>query len=237
MEPDAPPLCKQNRFGKGGLRMRLTHSLLLRNVFAVAFGTAAAQLLAVAFSPLITRIYSPEVFGLQGIFLSLVGILSPVITLRYPMAIITAETDAEALRLSRLSMLIAGGVAGLLWLILLTGGQTVQQRLGAEGLGVLILFLPLALLSVALQDVMDYRAARLGVFRLVGVVAVLQTFATNLARVLGGLAAPVAASLVAVTALAPAVKAAMLRIGARDLRRPAVGLNRACPPSAPMAQN
>jgi len=207
--------------------MRLTNSPLLRNVFAVAYGTAAAQVVVVAFSPLITRIYSPEVFGLQGVFLSLVGILSPVITLRYPMAIITAETDAEALRLSRLSLLIAGGVAGLLWLILLTGGQTVLQILGAEELGVLILFLPLALLSVAFQDVTDYRAARLGVFRLVGVVEVLQAFAANLARVLGGLAAPITATLVTVTALAPAVKAAILRIGSRDLRRPAVGLNRA----------
>jgi len=59
-------------------------SLLLRNVFAVASGTAAAQVVVFAFSPLITRIYSPEVFGLQGVFLSLIGILSPVIALRYP---------------------------------------------------------------------------------------------------------------------------------------------------------
>lgn len=205
---------------------RLTRSILVRNVFVVASGSAAAQVIVFAFSPLITRIYSPETFGLQGVFLSLVGILSPVIALRYPMAIITAETDAEALRLSRLSLLIAGGIAALLWLILLAGGQTVLQLLGAEGLGALILFLPLALFAVALQDITDYCAARLGAFRLVGLVAVLQAFVTNLARVLGGLAAPVAATLVAVTALAPAVKAAMLRIGARELRRPTPSLSR-----------
>ena len=198
---------------------RLALSLLVRNVFAVASGTAAAQVVVFAFSPLITRIYSPETFGLQGVFLSLVGILSPVIALRYPMAIMTAETDDEALRLSRLSLMIAGGIATLLWLILLVGRQTVLQFLGAEGLGALILFLPLALIAVAFQDITDYRAARLGAFRLVGLVAVLQAFVTNLARVLGGLAAPVAATLVTITALAPALKAVMLRAGAHDLRR------------------
>ena len=201
-------------------------SSLIGNVLAVGSGTAAAQIVVFAFSPLITRIYSPEIFGLQGVFLSLIGILSPVIALRYPMAIITAETDAEALRLVRLSLLIAIGVAGLLWLILLGSGQTVLHVLGAEGLGALILFLPLALLGVALQDVTDFHAARLGLFRLVGIIAVLQAFATNLARVLGGLAAPVAATLVTVTALAPAIKAVMLRMGARELRRPAPELSR-----------
>ena len=206
--------------------MRLNGSPLVRNVLAVASGTAGAQVIVFAFSPLITRIYSPETFGLQGLFLSLVGILSPVIALRYPMAIITAKTDTEALRLARLSLFIAACVAALLWLFLLMAGQTILQMLGAEGLGLLVLFLPLALLCVALEDVTDFAAARLGVFRLVGVVAVLHAFATNLARVLGGLATPAVGVLVTVTTIAPAVKAAMLRTGARDLRRPAPGLNR-----------
>jgi O-antigen/teichoic acid export membrane protein len=201
-------------------------SLIVRNVAAVASGTAAAQIVVVAFSPIITRIYTPEVFGLQGIFLSLISILSPVIALRYPMAIITAETESEALRLSRLALLVAFAMAGVLWMMLLAGGDTGLRLLGAESLGGLILFLPLALLCVALQDVAEFRAARLGVFRLVGIVAVLQAFATNLARVLGGGISPVAAVLVSVTTFAPAVKAAMLMFGTRELRRPASGLTR-----------
>lgn len=198
----------------------------MRNIAAVASGTAAAQVVVVAFSPVITRIYSPETFGLQGVFLSLVSILSPVIALRYPLAIITAETWDEALRLGRLSLMVAVGVAGLMWLILLTGGQIAVSLLGAEGLGSLILFLPLALLCVTLQDVANFKAARQGVFRLVGLVSVLQAFVTNVARIVGGLISPVAAVLVAITTLAPAIKAAMLMAGARDLRRPASGLTR-----------
>lgn len=196
----------------------------MRNIFAVASGSAAGQVVVLVFAPLITRIYTPEAFGLQGVFLSLVAVLSPITALRYPMAIVTAESQDEALRLTRLSLLVAAVIAIIIGFVLMLGGETVLHLLGAEALGALILFLPLALFCVALQDVTDFQAARLGVFRLVGIVAVLQAVTTNLARVLGGLVAPFAATLVTITALAPALQSAMLRIGSRELRYPQSGL-------------
>lgn len=202
---------------------RLLRSGLIRNILAVVSGTAAAQVIGLAFSPLITRIYSPEVFGLQGVFLSFISILGPVIALRYPMAIITAETEAEALHMGRMSLQVALIMASLLFLILLAGGELVLKLVGAEGLGALVLFLPLALIFVALQEVHDYRAARLGFFRLVGIVEVVQAFMTNLARVLGGFISPIAAILVSVTTLTPAVKAVMLIAGTRGMRSTAPG--------------
>lgn len=203
---------------------RLTSSKLVKSIFAVASGAAMAQVVTVAFSPLITRIFSPEVFGLQGIFLSLVSILSPAIALRYPMAIITAETGDEALKVARVSLLIATAIACLFQAVLVIGGQGVAALLGAEALGSLLLFLPLALFCVALQNVREYQAARSGLFRLTGITSVLQAFVTNLARVLGGLVSPVAAILVTVTALAPATKALMLMIGAKEMRARNPGL-------------
>jgi O-antigen/teichoic acid export membrane protein len=198
----------------------------VRSVFAVASGTALGQVVVVAFSPLITRIYSPEVFGLQGVFLSLISILGPLIALRYPMAIIIADSDDEALKIGRLALYVALIVACIMWGVLLVGGQTVTTHIGAEGLGPLVFLLPLALLSVAVQNISDYRAARLGVFRLVGIVSVLQALVTNLARVLGGLWSPVAAILIAVTTLAPAVKSAMFMMGSKEMRARAPALTR-----------
>lgn len=200
---------------------RLTSSPLVRNIMAVASGTAAGQAVVFVFSPLIARIYSPETFGLQGVFLSLVSILSPAIALRYPMAIVVAKDDGEARSMMCLSLIIAFGLSCLLGLALSVAGRPITRLLGAEALGPLIWFLPLALFCVSLQDVMDYRAARLSAFRLVAKVTVVHAFLTNLARVLGGLAAPVAATLVAVTSLAPAVQAALLRAGTRKIGQPA----------------
>jgi O-antigen/teichoic acid export membrane protein len=173
------------------------------------------QIVVFAFSPLITRIYGPEAFGLQGVFLSLISILSPLSAMRYPMAIVVARSDDDAQRLARLALLIAVGVSCAVSLQLLFAGDQILDLLGAEALGPLIWFLPLALFCVALQDVADYRAARLGAFRLVGVVTVIQAFIVNFARVLGGLIAPVTGILVAITSAAPAVQAGMLTFGNR----------------------
>ncbi|WP_235988648.1 lipopolysaccharide biosynthesis protein [Pseudorhizobium endolithicum] len=185
-------------------------------------GTATGQLVAFFFAPLITRIYSPEVFGLQGVFLSLISILSPAIALRYPMAIVVAANEADALQLSRLALMIAFLLSCMVALMLAILQEPFLILLGAEALGALVWFLPLALFCVALQDVANYRATRLGSFHLVGTVTAVHSFVTNLARVLGGLLAPVAAVLIFVTSLAPTVQAGLLILGIRRLHGGAV---------------
>ena len=78
---------------------RLRSSPLIGNLAKVTSGTIAAQAIMFAFSPIITRLYGPEAFGIQGVFLSLVAILSPAIALSYPMAIIEENSDENARRL------------------------------------------------------------------------------------------------------------------------------------------
>lgn len=211
LSPAAEPHA-QTRTPKASLQQVLK-SPLLRSLAAVAGSTAAGQAIALGFSPLITRIYSPEIFGVQGVFLALVSVLWPLAGLRYPMAIVIARDEAEARGLARLSLYLAGGLSCLSGLILLGLREPLSQALGLQDLGLLIYFLPLALFLVTLQDVMDYRAVRLGAFRTVGIVIIAQSFLVNLARVLIGLVQPVAAALVSVTSLSYGMQALMMRAG------------------------
>lgn len=194
----------------GSLIERMKSSSLIRNLAAVTSSAALAQAIVFAFSPLITRIYGPEAFGAQGVFLSLISILTPAIALRYPMAIVTAQRDTEAQYLARISLQIAAALAVFLFLILLLFHGPISGLLGADILGYLILFLPVALFCVALQDVTTYQAARLNQFGLVAKVTIIQAFVINAARVLGGLLAPIAATLIAITAVVPSLQALQL---------------------------
>jgi len=63
---------------------------------ALTAGTLFSQIIIFISSPLITRLYSPDVFGVLGVFMSLVTLISPVIGLMYPMAIVLPENDKEA---------------------------------------------------------------------------------------------------------------------------------------------
>ncbi len=68
--------------------LALRERAFVRNVMTVAMGTALSQAIAMAFSPLITRLYGPEAFGLQSVFVTVVGLVSTVAALGYPTAIV-----------------------------------------------------------------------------------------------------------------------------------------------------
>lgn len=66
----------------------LTSGQFVRNVATLAAGTAAAQAIAMVFSPIITRLYGPEAFGLLAIFTSVVGLLSAGVALSYSLILL-----------------------------------------------------------------------------------------------------------------------------------------------------
>lgn len=206
--------------------LSIGYSPLLRNILAVASGTIAGQAIAFSFSLLITRIYSPEAFGLQGVFLSIISILSPVIAARFPLAIVIAKDNEEAQCLSYISLLTALIVAMLLQLILFLFRDHILVLVGADALGNMIYLLPFALFCITLQDVMEYRATRLNSFRSLATATTVHAFTTNLARVLGGLLAPIAMTLMVVTTIAPSIQALLLAWWTRGNFAPPQGLNR-----------
>jgi IS5 family transposase len=71
-------------------------------VAVVASGTAGAQAITMGFSPVITRLYGPEAFGLLGVFMAMVQVLVPAAALTYPIAIVLPKEDRDARVLARL---------------------------------------------------------------------------------------------------------------------------------------
>lgn len=67
-----------------------------RNVSVLAGGTAASQALAVAVTPVLTRIYHAEDFGYFQVYLSVVMLASLTVTLRYELAILLPEQEEVA---------------------------------------------------------------------------------------------------------------------------------------------
>lgn len=110
-----------------------------KNVMKLGSGNLIAQLISFAAVPVITRIYSPDEFGVFSIYFSVTMILFPVSTLRFNNALMLPENRHEAVNLLGLSVLASvlfslvvalmiavalrffGGVGGMqasyLWLI------------------------------------------------------------------------------------------------------------------------
>lgn len=176
-------------------------------------GALLGQIVAFSFSPIVTRIYSPEIFGIQGIYISILVILWPLTALRYPVAIIMAESDAEVRDLSRLSLLAAGLMSLMSAAVIYIYGRELEEILGMSKLGSLIWFLPGSLFLIAVQEIMEYRSMRMNAFRTIAVVSIVQNLIVNIARTVGGLIHPVSAVLVVVTSLSYGLQAALLYAG------------------------
>jgi lipopolysaccharide exporter len=110
----------------------LQGSSFIKNIATLVVGTILVQVINIVSLPILSRLYTPEDFGLFAIFLAVSSIVSIFITLRYDNAILITKHDSESKTLARLSFVLAillGFIIGIiLWLI--TG--LVNSSLGIE---------------------------------------------------------------------------------------------------------
>lgn len=77
----------------------------VRNARVMLVGFALAQALPLLASPLLARLYSPEAFGLQTLFVGVTSVLLVVATLRLDLATVIAADRREATRIFSLGVL------------------------------------------------------------------------------------------------------------------------------------
>lgn len=81
-----------------------------KNVLTLMTGSALAQALPLAVSPILTRLYTPEDFGTFALFVAVTGIFSAVACGRYEAAVLLPASDEEALHLVALAGLLLTAV-------------------------------------------------------------------------------------------------------------------------------
>jgi O-antigen/teichoic acid export membrane protein len=81
------------------MRRLLPQSRFLRRMAMLSGGTLAGQLLVVASSPILTRLYDPPAFGALAVFSSLLAIFVIASAFRYEFAIPIARDEEEAVEL------------------------------------------------------------------------------------------------------------------------------------------
>ncbi len=76
------------------------------NITTMVMGTAFAQILTFAVSPLIARLYSPEQQGIFAIYIAAITFVGPIASGTYEQAIVLPEKDQDAQDLFSLSLII-----------------------------------------------------------------------------------------------------------------------------------
>lgn len=84
----------------------LKNNTFVKNVATLITGTAISQALLFFFTPILTRIYSPEEFGFFAIYVAIVAVISTFTSLKYDIAIMLPKENADAQALFFLSIFL-----------------------------------------------------------------------------------------------------------------------------------
>lgn len=90
-------------------------------------GTVLAQLIPLAFSPVMTRLYQPEQFAHFSILIALSGTLSVILGGRYESAIMLPKLHSHASQLFTLTILLAITISSILFFIVNLFGDTISS--------------------------------------------------------------------------------------------------------------
>lgn len=194
----------------------LTRSSFVRNVAIVATGTAGAQAISMAFAPVITRLYGPEAFGMLGTFMAILGVLTSIAALTYPIAIVLPKSDADAKGLAKLSAILALVIAAITAVVLLVAGGWIAEALSLGAIAGFLLLIPIAMVFSAYQQILTQWLIRKKQFKITARVAVIQALTINSAKAGVGWLHPVGAALIVIATVGQAIHAALLWSGIRS---------------------
>src|SRR5512146_3226710 len=168
-----------------------------------------------AFSPIITRLYGPSAYGIQGVFLSIASIMATIAAMTYPIAIVLPKSDVDAAALCRLSLLIGIAMSLNVTIILFCLGPEILALLNAGEIAAFMYLIPLSMLISVCSEVMSQWLIRKKAFTLSAKVTVYQTLLSSSFKAVLGLIYPTAAVLVVTNTLAGLLNPALMLLGIR----------------------
>jgi len=169
---------------------RLKTSHFVRDVAMVGGGIAAGQAIAMVFMPFLTRLYSPEDFGIAAAFAAVISIITPIATMGYANAIVMPDSDEDAAAIIRLSVLLSLFIAAIAFIAVYFGNVYLARWTGMESAPYMLYLIPLTLLAGAFLSVADQSAIRVGLFKAKARAYVESKLVTDTSKLIGGVLAP-----------------------------------------------
>jgi O-antigen/teichoic acid export membrane protein len=133
---------------------RLSSNRAFRGTFVITVATSGGQLLFLAASPFLTRLYGPQAFGTFAVVAGLISVLAVVATLRLEWAIPVARDDrsSRAAATAALTSVACISIAAALCLVLL-GPDFLDGLTGPELHGLAWFVIPLGAFAAGVYEI------------------------------------------------------------------------------------
>jgi len=132
----------------------------VRNVFVMLSGSAFSPVLMVLVMPVLSRLYTPEDFGVLAVFNAFLTVLVAAAALRYEGAVPLPADEEEGANLLMLGLGLSALGSVLTALVLWVAGGPLLRLTNAQALAPYLWLLPLALLAFSVFKVVNHWATR-----------------------------------------------------------------------------
>ena len=119
-------------------------------------GTAIAQAIPIAVSPILTRLYSPSDFGVFAVYMAVTAVLSVIATGRYEQVVMLPQKDEDAANVVVLSLIVSTFFSLIFLVIVATWNSSITALLGNPEISGWLYLIPLSVLSMGVYNKFTY---------------------------------------------------------------------------------
>ncbi|MGM0914237.1 MAG: oligosaccharide flippase family protein [Pseudomonadota bacterium] len=174
------------------VRKLLPKSSFARGVSVLVGGTAGAQALMVLASPVLTRLYSPEDFGLLAVYAGLLATFAAIVCLCYEQAIPLPENDRDGAAVSIASLFVVLITSALCAILVWSFGGRATDLLNSPALAPYLWLLPVGVFLTGIYQVFSLWAVRTKEFPTIARTNLLQAFSGIAVQLVGYTFGPIA---------------------------------------------
>lgn len=138
------------------IRTKLLGGNLIHNIMKLMSATIIAQVISFVFSPFLTRLYTPEEYGILTLFTTLVAILISFATGRYEIAIVLPEKDKDSKALLYGAFIYLITMVLFILLIILFFHDQIITLIGNKDFDLWLYVVPLSILIYGLYQNFNY---------------------------------------------------------------------------------
>jgi O-antigen/teichoic acid export membrane protein len=148
----------------------------LLNVMTLISGTALSQGILLAATPFLTRLFTPEEFGIFALYVAIVGIISVVAAWKYELAILLPKKEQDAKALLFLSVIITFVTSSITFVLLFLFRNLINTHF--ENFSLIQWFIPIGVLITGLMQVFTSWGTRKEYYKIISATRVTQSATT-----------------------------------------------------------
>jgi O-antigen/teichoic acid export membrane protein len=175
---------------KNTIHFKISHILqrdsFSKNVITLLTGTTLAQAIPIAVAPILTRIYTPDDFGLFALYVAISSIVGIMATGRYELTIMLPKNERDAANLFIVSILVTHLVSLVLLGVVFFFNRTITRLLGNPEISFWLYFVPLSVLLTGIYQSLNYWSNRKKQYKYLAVNRIIQNSTMSCSQLAAG---------------------------------------------------